>query len=648
MLKKNLFFILLLCFSFAHTQSLIPKENNKTWGYWDKSKAKYVGEGFQKALPFVSSLGLVKQNGKWGAVNERMKVIIPIEQDRIFYLTGGIFAYEQAGEISLHGMPNKSLSHDLRDAAVLKDSPNILVLADKKGLYGLAETNGKVIFPFAFCAPPKPMGDYLYWPTQKGNQINYGVYSKEGKEIIPAAYYDIEIWLDKYFKCESQDRYSSLFDQKGELLLARRKGKIQWVSDDFFMLKLEEMEENERNEEMREMKEIVVRRTGESYRVWDPQIRGGMVGGEDENGGYLIISPEGKLVKLAAGQKLVQIESNKIIVCQLDSAEKCVAEMMLDLEGNVLIPMEYENISFWNDRWAIIQPNKRQAKYGLIDLRNGEVVLPPTYQMIELYDHDYVHVYQDGQRQFLDPNLQPAKYSLQDLPLEGEYYYATRQYELTRLRANLPKVAQPQRTTKPDVYEKKVVPIRIDNVKIIRDKYNNNPISNLLVIRLPYKLPGPEAALMSIDGKAITGFAYTGISYYEHGLIHIYSKDTIDGWPKTVEGLMDFEGNINIPLVYDKINEVAESHIIVEKYGLRGVISRKNEVVIPIQYGAILYVKTGYFLIQKFGKWGIAKQDGTVITQPLYTEIKALETEEGGFEAKLNGKVIYLDGEGRG
>jgi hypothetical protein len=110
---------------------------------------------------------------------------------------------------------------------------------------------------------------------------------------------------------------------------------------------------------------------------------------------------------------------------------------------------------------------------------------------------------------------------------------------------------------------------------------------------------------------------------------------------------MDFEGNIKIPVMYDKIHSVTESHIIVEKYGLQGVINHDNEQILPFRYGRVMYAEPGFFLINRFGKWGIARLDGSIMTEPLYDELKPQKTGEGGFEAKLNKKTIYLDSEGK-
>jgi hypothetical protein len=156
--------------------------------------------------------------------------------------------------------------------------------------------------------------------------------------------------------------------------------------------------------------------------------------------------------------------------------------------------------------------------------------------------------------------------------------------------------------------------------------------------------PGPRNLLIDLYGKVISPFHYTAISYYEEGLIIVYGKDTIDGVAKSVMGLMNMEGKLQIPVVYDKIEKVGQHDIVVQRYGLYGVISRENEIIIPLKYNYVRPV-SDYYLLMKFGKWGIANRKGKMITAFDYDEIKLIEGEVG-FQAKKGKEVILLDQKG--
>ncbi len=625
-------FFLLASLALLQGQSLIPRQNQEDWGYWNKNTETFAITGFQEALPFVSGLGLVRQGNKWGALGEDAQLLIPIEQDRIQHLTEGIFALQKEGKIHLYGMPAGSLNGPFRDAALLKDRPDILVLADEKGNYGLLRTSGQQILPFAFCGPPTHLGEGLLLPRQEGQKINYGVYSVEGKEIIPPIYYKIELWDGKYYNCRSADGFYYLLDTSGKTLLNRQKSKIQGVMPAFFILGEGEIQQ------------VILRKNGASYTLKEINFWGKILVGYDSMGAQLLLSPEGEVLRLTARQRLLQVYGDKILICQLNVRKDCSRQLLIDIQGKEVIPPLYDEISSWNDKWAVVRPERKEEKYGLIELKKGKSLLPAVYERIYLLDHDYLQVYRDGESQFLGPDLQPARWSYDDLPLEGEYYYAVRLSYLRPYRnnPNLPK--ELQSSLKKSSNKKIVIPLEINEVKPIRDKYNNSSLPDRMTIWRSYRLPGPPTALMALDGRALTGFEYTSISYHEQGLIHVYGHDSLDGGIKVVHGLVDFEGNIQIPLVYDNITDVGKQYILVEKYGLWGVISHDNQAIIPIQYGHIRYIAPGYFLLKKFEKWGIASLDGSILAKPQYDEIKPLER---GFQATLQGKTIFLDSQGK-
>ena len=108
--------------------------------------------------------------------------------------------------------------------------------------------------------------------------------------------------------------------------------------------------------------------------------------------------------------------------------------------------------------------------------------------------------------------------------------------------------------------------------------------------------------------------------------------DTIDGVQKSVMGLLDLDGKLQIPLTYDKIESIGPDHVVVQKYGLYGVVSRRNETILPIKYGYVRY-DSGYFLVRRFGKWGVIGREGKEIVPIRYDEIKLLEGGVG-FEGK--------------
>ena len=294
--------------------------------------------------------------------------------------------------------------------------------------------------------------------------------------------------------------------------------------------------------------------------------------------------------------------------------------------------------------WAITATDRRQEAFNLIQLEPQPRILLSDKRTIELYDHGFFAGSRKNQLQFFSPQLKPISISFENAAQLPDLHLAIRLYEIRRIREQHKAHFDPNKYAQ--VKTENVFPLQVSQVKNIRDNYNNNPLPNRIIMRTSTRRPGPEAVMIDLYGKVISGLNYTAITYHEEGLIHVYSRDTIDGVAKVVTGLIDLDGQVQIPLDYEKIPSVTQDHVIVQQYGLFGVVSRKNEEMIPIKYEQIRFV-SGYFLLSRFGKWGIALPDGQIITDPQYDEIKVLEEEGAGFEAKRNGKTIFLDPSGQ-
>ena len=155
---KRLLFLLpfLLSQVFIQAQHLIPAQVDGGWGYMDKKNQTIVIQDFQQAKPVVQGLAIAQKNGKWGAFNEKLTVVIPFAQDRIRHLADGVFAAWQGDEVHLYGH-RRWKRKTFQDAGLLKGTDHTLVLADDKGRYGLMTTKGKKKLPFQFCAPPEEL-----------------------------------------------------------------------------------------------------------------------------------------------------------------------------------------------------------------------------------------------------------------------------------------------------------------------------------------------------------------------------------------------------------------------------------------------------------------------------------------------------------
>ena len=98
-----------------------------------------------------------------------------------------------------------------------------------------------------------------------------------------------------------------------------------------------------------------------------------------------------------------------------------------------------------------------------------------------------------------------------------------------------------------------------------------------------------------------------------------YEKEKRNGkW-----GIVDKNGNITVPFVYDTIGLTdRKGFMVAQKSGKLGVIDYQNHVIIPFVYSVInLYGKTsvlifdeeGYMQAMKNGKWGIVDKNNNIV-----------------------------------
>jgi len=611
---------------------VVPKQINEGWGYFDSQTGQILAEGFEKAGPFIAGLSIARKAGSWGAIDEKLQTIIPFDHDRVQYLAGETYASWQAGKVRLwrHALSKASFL----DAGLLRNSKDLLVLKDQKGQYGIVDIAGKEIFPFQFSHPPLELDNFLLFHQRKGKQIHVGLYQRDGQNIISPRYYSIESYADKYYRTMDQTGKSLLFDRKGELLYNGEKGEIDWILDDFLVLKKEDGEQ----------RTVIVRSTQAAVVLTSPEFRDGLMIGKDSDGLSVLLMSNGKIIRLKNGQTIRRIERGKILICKLNEADECIGGKLIDLAGNVLVPPIFSEITSWNDRWAVIQLKKNPGAYALYQWGEKPHILLENQRQITLYDHNFVMVVREGVREFLNPQLEKSTFSRSNLPVQRPFYLALRGYEINRIRSTS-EIFDPDSLKR--ISYSQIVPIETNDVKNIKDNYSNNPLPNRLLVRASYRMKGPRIFITDLYGKVISPLFFTSASHYENGLIHVYGKDTIDNYPKVVHGLMDFDGKIQIPLVYDKIHKVDSSFIIAEKHGLQGLISWENEVILPFKYIGINHLASGHLLIKRFNKWGIARSNGEVICEPIYDKIQPVLPIGSGFEASLKGKVVYLNADGK-
>lgn len=116
-------------------------------------------------------------------------------------------------------------------------------------------------------------------------------------------------------------------------------------------------------------------------------------------------------------------------------------------------------------------------------------------------------------------------------------------------------------------------------------------------------------------------------------------------------GMINFEGKVVLECEYDSIYALKGviENIVVEKDGRVGLVNSKGQTIINNEYSKIQVLKEGYkseYLVTNTeGKYGTVSTSGTKVLEPIYDEIKYINSNEA-YSVKLNGELQLVNNKG--
>lgn len=108
--------------------------------------------------------------------------------------------------------------------------------------------------------------------------------------------------------------------------------------------------------------------------------------------------------------------------------------------------------------------------------------------------------------------------------------------------------------------------VKINNVRLIEDRYGMNPMPNRLVVRY-WEDDKWKTALINFEGKIIAQGAFGISGSHMEELIQFVSYERLDVGAIGRTGLMDIDGQVVLPARYDKIEELKGDTAIVALHG---------------------------------------------------------------------------------
>ena len=149
---------------YAQEPQLIPYRKGKLWGYSTPDKKMVIQPKWQETTFFVDGVAAVKQDNKWGLINEEGKEIIPIQYE---YISNFVNGYAVArlpvpnslqlinvkGEIKEYGIQasgglDTELDGGYSSLSLYKSG--LMALRNKDRKYGLTTIDGKEVLPFQY------------------------------------------------------------------------------------------------------------------------------------------------------------------------------------------------------------------------------------------------------------------------------------------------------------------------------------------------------------------------------------------------------------------------------------------------------------------------------------------------------------------
>ena len=411
----------------------------------------------------------------------------------------------------------------------------------------------------------------------------YGVVSINGKKITPAIYESIETleYKDGILKVEKDGKYG-LIDLNGEEIVKTEYNSIE--TDGYYY----------ENSKYEKAGYIVNIRTDEGYRYGYINYKGRQTLDtmytnikriteiKDDNVVYLITYNNGKAGILKNGQTLIEnkyesIEfdgTNNILMLQQNAKQG-----VYDLEGNMILPIQYENITFAG---KYINAYK-DGKLLVFDV-TGTLQSEDSYKsLITVANGKYsITMNRDNKYGVIDSNKTNI--------LENKYSYIEYAFD------NYFIVSLDEKTGIVDGNNNIIIPIEKDIVQNIR---GNNTIQVINSSDNTFELYNKKMEKVSTQTDARI--------YIKDNYIEIASANNIE--------YFDFDGNKQ-----EAKNIFTENKIFAQqKDGKWGYVDKNGNTVVEFKYEMATDInKYGFGAFKLDGKWGVIDQNGNVIKEATY------------------------------
>lgn len=280
------------------------------------------------------------------------------------------------------------------------------------------------------------------------------------------------------------------------------------------------------------------------------------------------------------------IDNTPFIKIKTDKCYRCGISLYQNSILTEIIPLQYDEIGraeriHWGNYW----PYRHNESWGILNDQTGEIILPPIFQTIFLFQDDIAYVKQDGLC---------GAIRVTDSTIISPF----KKYEDWQYREEIQRIRHPHP-------QKALMNMSALNWKV--HEYN-----------------GKKGVISDITGEEIIPSNYDRI-YFSYS--HPYNGAEGD-YPvlilsqihtKPCYGLIDsFSGRSLTSFIYDEIRAFANEFAIVKFNGKYGYINTNGDEICPLIYDDVQPFSEGMAAVKKKGVWGYINNLGQEVISPKY------------------------------
>ena len=523
----------------------------------DKSGEVFALPDYDDINDFSNGLTRVEKDGKYGFIDKTGKVIVPLEYDYADeFDQGRAIVGIDIGGVENYGLINKSgnIIIPLEYSYININRDDAIVDVIKNGKCGLISLlTGEIILPLKYNYLgnfSEGLASYEPYRSDGSKSGKYGYIDTTGAVVIRPEYDAAYSFLNGLARVQKDGKYG-LVDKTGKVIVPIEYDKIERISDEFG---------NKLAKVGKGSKYGLVDKTGKvvvpiEYGYIEPISEELAIVSGDQ-----FTSKNNGIVNMVTGAIIIPPEYDNIWGDATHGpfrVEKDDRYGYFDMEGNVIVPVIFITLGYFDDGYAIFIEYIEGTKYGCID-KEGNVTIPAIYDYIrENYDGVAV-ITKDGKHGLISMNgniITPPIYEEILINNIDTFGFQSYDYDFAPF------------------YDDVYAWVRNDGKSWRIDKTGNE-----IFPKEEFKTTIPGWSWVETNGMwGLIDEAGAFIVQPEYDLVYLYSSGIVKVSKDEKWGIYSETGIELLPVEYDKITMASEDLAWITKDGKRGLL----EIILP-------------------------------------------------------------------